>query len=447
MTMQHKQDDLRCLSYDVVVAGGGIAGVFAAVAAAKTGAKTLLVEASTFLGGVVTMGPLEALMTPEDSRGTVIAGLSGEFLELLREMDPGAVLVEDTTGYCASILPYDPECMKLALWEFLHRYQVDVLTETIVHAVCCQESRVTGLQMYTKQGEFAVSCKAMVDATGSGRAASLAGNPVLLGNEEGISQPVTTLCRVGGVDIAVLKEYVRTHREDFRSFHGELKLDVPRLHLWGFTGALREGYESGALELLRNEIHMMQASREDEVILNYSRMNVDVRDPMALSACQRQGMRQVVQLHQWFARTIPAFRDSRILQTGYVGIRESGRAKGKYILTREDILAGGDETHSVAMGAFPIDIHQNTEGMQFERVVAGYHIPMECLMAEKLDNLYLAGRCISATFEANASCRISMTCMSTGHAAGVMAASFAEDPGKLDHRRVRQILCAQNAIV
>lgn len=439
--------DPRRMCYDVVVAGGGIAGTMAAAASAKTGAKTLLVEASTFLGGVVTMGPLEALMTSEDSAGKVISGIAEEFLAFLRMMDPNAGPIEDTTGYCTSIIPYDPEVMKYALLEFLHSYQVDVLTETILHEVVTENDRVSQVHVQTKQGPVCIDCKALVDATGNGWAASLAGNTVMVGNEKGVSQPVTTLCRIAGVDIAALKQYVYEHPDDFRSFHGELNLDAPRIHLWGFTGALKEGYRTGELQLLRNEIHLMQSSREDEVIINYSRMNVNVNDPMELSACQRTGMMQVRHIHQWFQKVIPAFRDSRIVQTGYVGIRESGRAKGKRLLQKDDILGLNPVEHSVAMGAFPIDIHQNSDGMQFERIVAGYHIPMECLLAEKTENLFMAGRCISASFEANASCRISMTCMATGHAAGVMSAVWAENPDNFKYSHIREILIEQNAIL
>lgn len=448
MIINRKQKSVQTIcSYDVVVAGGGIAGVMAAAAAAKTGASVLLAEGSTFLGGVVTMGPLEALMTPEDSRGTVISGIAEEFLALLRELDPAAVPVEDTTGYCTSIVPYDPECMKYALQKFLHRFQVAVLTETLLEDVVLEDKKITGVRLRTKNGTILTNCKAVVDATGGAYVAYLAGNDVMVGNDQGISQPVTTLCRVGGVNMQALKEYVAQNPQDFRTFREEPELDAQRLHLWGFTGALRAGYDVGKLELLRQEIHVMQSSRPDEVIINYSRMNADVLDPMALSKCQWQGMEQVRQLHRWFSETIPAFQNSYIVQTGYVGIRESGRGKGKRILTREDILAAQPGETDVAMGAFPIDIHQNSDGMQFERIVTGYHIPMECLMAEQVENLYFAGRCISSTFEANASCRISMTCMSTGHAAGVMAAVQALYPENNSYGTVAHFLRQQGAIL
>lgn len=118
---EKKQQKMKC---DVLIAGGGIAGVMAAAAASKCGAKTILLEASPFLGGVVTMGPLEALMTPEDSEKKVIAGIGEEFLALLRTMDEKTAATPDTTGYCTSIVPYDAELMKYALAEFLRRYQL-----------------------------------------------------------------------------------------------------------------------------------------------------------------------------------------------------------------------------------------------------------------------------------------------------------------------------------
>ena len=161
----------------------------------------------------------------------------------------------------------------------------------------------------------------------------------------------------------------------------------------------------------------------------------------------RTGTRQVRQLFTWFQESIPAFRQAHLMQTGIVGVRESGRGVGKYTLTREDILCGRSWSDNVAMGAFPIDIHQEGNDVKFERVVAGYHIPQRCLMAKSVGNLFFAGRCISSTFEANASCRISMTCMSTGHAAGVMAAVRSQNPERFSYEVISDILKEQGAIL
>ena len=435
---------LRC---DVAVVGGGIAGVMAAAAAAKTGADTVLVEASPFLGGVVTTGPLEALMTPRDSEQTVIAGMAQEFMSFLKELDANAVPVRDTTGYCASILPYDAETMKYALMEFAHWYSVTVLTETVLEEAERTDGTLTALRLLGRGGRIRVECRAAVDATGGGRLAYLAGNDVFLGDEAGAHQPVTVLCRVGNVDLPGLRSYVADHMSDFKCFEEKLDLQGERLHLWGFRGALKAGYESGKLDLLREEIHMMQTTQQGEVIINYSRINADPWDAAEMARAQLEGIRQVRQLHAWFRETIPAFRDSYLVQTGTVGVRESGRGVGRCVLTRDDIVAARSWEDNVAMGAFPIDIHQQGDGMTFERIVTGYHIPQGCLMAEAVDNLFFAGRCISSTFEANASCRISMTCMSTGHAAGVMAAVRALWPERFAYQTIAAILKEQNAIL
>ena len=158
-------------------------------------------------------------------------------------------------------------------------------------------------------------------------------------------------------------------------------------------------------------------------------------------------MRQLNELLAWFKETIPAFQNAYMVQTGYVGIRESGRIKGRYIMTKKDIISARQGDTDVGMGAFPIDIHKPDNGMECERILAGYHIPWECLMSEALENCFAAGRCVSSDFEANASLRISMTCMSTGHAAGVMAAVYALNKGNFKYERIAQLLEEQGAIL
>ncbi len=437
----------RKISCDVLVAGGGIAGVMAAAAASKSGAETILVEAAPFLGGVVTMGPLEALMTPEDAEKTVIAGIGREFLEMLEEMDEKAAPTPDTTGYCASIVPYDAELMEYTLHVFLHRYQVKVLTQAMLEEVKTKKGIITGAEVLTKTGRLEIICKALVDATGNGYAAYLGGNDIMSGDKSGKHQPVTVLGRVGNVDISMLKTYVKSHLEDFKTFGKDIDLDAEFLHLWGFKGALREGYETGKLSLLRNEIHMMQTTRPGEVIINYSRVSADPWREEELSKGQFLCTRQLHELLGWFREKIPAFRDAYIIRSGYVGVRESGRIKGNYIMTKEDILTARRGDTDVGMGAFPIDIHRQDNGMECERILTGYHIPWECLMAESLHNCFAAGRCVSSDFEANASLRISMTCMSTGHAAGVMAAVYAADGKNFRYENVARILKEQGAIL
>lgn len=446
-----KQSPERKLSsitknYDVVVIGGGIAGVMAACAAADAGGAVLLAEGGSVLGGVVTQGPLEAMMTQSDMERKVIAGLADELLEGLAASG-SAKSVEDTTGYCSRIVLYDPEWMKQALADMLSRRGAAYLLDTVVYGAERSGDTLTGIRLQARNASFSVSGKAFVDCSGSGTLARLSGNDVLLGDDTGCCQPVTMLSRWGGVDREALRAYVREHREDFKCFLSALDLDAEYLHLWGFTGALREGWESGALSLYREELHMMELLSDGEVVVNYSRVNADPSDPFSMSHAQLLCSRQVYELFAWFRETIPAFRHATVLQSGYVGVRESGRIRARRILERQDILNARDDGTSVAMGAFPIDIHRPGSGMRFERVLKGYCIPAGALMADGTNNLFAGGRCIGSTFEANGSCRISLTCAATGQAAGVMAALYARDPDAWSVEAVRQELRRQNAVI
>ncbi|MCI2056933.1 MAG: FAD-dependent oxidoreductase [Oscillibacter sp.] len=447
MGIKNQAEFLCDRDYDVVVIGGGIAGVIAASAAARAGSRTLLVETSTFLGGVVTMGPLEALMTQYDASRQVIRGMAQELFDDLSALDRRIKNTDDTTGYCSKIIPYDAETMKFALENLLAKYHVTVLTEASLTSVKLKQRRIQTVKITTRAGAMSIHCRAVIDCSGSGYCAFLAGNDVMTGDQDGQTQPVTVLAKIGGVDCVKLRQYVQDHSEDFKTFGKEIDLKAQYLHLWGFSGLLQEGFSTGALSLQRNEIHMMETVRSGEVVVNYSRVTANPLDPFDMSEAQRTGVRQIYEFYEWIRRKIPAFKNSYIAHTGYVGVRESGRILGRKILTRDDVLNSGKCDSSVAMGSFPIDIHQSGNGMKFERVLQGYQIPAECLHAQKIDNLFMGGRCISSDFEANASCRISITCMATGHAAGVMAAVYAKDAENFSYDRVQKSLLQQNAIL
>ena len=434
------------ITCDVFVAGGGVAGVMAACAAAKAGSSVVLCETASCLGAVVTQGPLEALMTQYDQNRKVISGLADELMDILKEMDPRCRNVPDTTGYCAKIVPYQAELMKVALGKLLEEYQVTCLLEHTLSQVTREGKKLTSARLQGKYGETTVYAKAYVDCTGSGNLGALAGNEILLGDGEGHCQPVSVLTKWGGVDQSLLRQYVAEHQADFQCFTGDVNLSAEILHLWGFRGALKEGFESGHLSLFRQEIHVMETTVPGEVVVNYSRVNPDLSDPQWTSKAALECSRQVLELLSWFQKTIPAFQNAVLLQSGYLGIRENGRVRGHRVLCKKDLEDGSDDGTSVAMGAFPIDIHRPDSGMQFERLLKGYCIPADTLAARSVENLFMGGRCISSDFEANGSARISITCMATGQAAGVMA-SIQANQDTWSPAEARKELLRQGAII
>ena len=248
------------ITYDTVVVGGGIAGVSAAASAAKNGSKTLLIESATFLGGVVTMGPLEALMTQYDADRKVIGGIADELLELIKAQDRQAENVDDTTGYCNKIIPYQSECMKYAMLCLLDKYQVDLMMETMLVEANVKNQVLVSIEIQTKRERLTVYAKSFVDCSGSGILGYYSGCDILFGDENGVSQPVTVLTKWGNINKEQLREYVRTHMDEFTSFNNELDVEAEFLHLWGFGKTLTEGYETGKLSLKREEMHLMEST-------------------------------------------------------------------------------------------------------------------------------------------------------------------------------------------
>lgn len=427
--------DLHC---DVAVVGGGLAGVMAAVAAARTGADTILVERSASLGGIAVDGPLEALMTFHDARGPVVGGLPMELVERLAGLGGSPGCVTDTTGYCRSIVPYDAECLRLALFQLVREAGVRLLLQTSVVYAVSADSSIAELALDGGSGLFGLRAGRYVDATGDAVLAHLAGAACRLSPE---AQPMTTLIRVGGVDTAALRAYVSAHRGDFRLDGGGPEDDW--LHLWGFGSLLQAGCDAGRLSLRRTEMHAMMTPRPGEWVLNYTRCAADPLTSAGRTQGQQVTLEQAGELVAWLRDTLPPFAGSYLIQTGRIGIREGRQAVGQYELTAQDVLTAAPCPDPVALGAFPIDIHQRQgDSLVCKAVPGAYPIPARCLRSVDTKNLYLAGRGISASHEALASVRITATAMATGQAAGVMAAL-----GEVGYAALRSALERQGALL
>lgn len=425
MSCSNSQPLPRLAEADVLVAGGGIAGIMAALAAARHGRSVTLLEAGYSVGGIAANGPLEALMTFHDESGQTVHGIPAEFVDRMIAANASPGHQNDTVGYCRTVTPYDAEGLKYVAAAMLQEAGIQTFLNTLVVGANVSNGILTEVATESVSGRKAVAAKAFVDCTGDGALALAAGAEVWRGREQdGKTQPVTLLVRVGGVNIPALRQYVKDNAGDFMFAPGA-DLDARYLHLWGFGRALEEGYAKNALSLRRKEIHAMLTPAEGEIILNYSRVPANPYDVGEMSRAQFTALRQVHELVDWFRQSIPAFAECRIVQTGRVGIRESGRIKGCYVLTEDDIVNSREFTDTVAHGSFPVDIHQpDGDSMVYRRITKAYSIPAGALHSADVSNLFMAGRCISATHEAIASARIAVTCMATGEAAGRLAAEW-----------------------
>lgn len=446
--------------YDVIVAGAGPAGFVAAIAAARVGAETLLIERSDSILGNMTAGPLEAVMTFHDEKRQVVKGIPQEFIENCVQARGSCGHVPDTTGYASSITPFQTEICKYVGFEMLKQAGVNLLLQAEISQVEMCGSTLKAVHVLGKGEELILEAAQFVDCTGDGDLAAMAGCSFEKGNKKGKLQPMTSLLQLGGVDEMLLAKWVLDHPEEFRFFDGQM-LDYIRervdnkqnlvLHLWGFYSLLRDGFEQGRLSLRREEMHAITGYDPGEAILNFTRVQRDSLSMVERTKAQAETTKQAYELWLWMRENLEAFRDSWIIKIGRIGIREGRRISGHHCIRKEELEQGIGVEHSVGMGAFPMDIHSPDGGkMEFYRVSRGYQIPMESLISRDVGNLLMGGRCICCTHEAQASLRITTTAMVTGQAAGICAAIRASQKTlshSLDYELIKRELEKQDVVL
>lgn len=454
--------------YDVIVCGGGPSGNMAAIAAGRAGAKTLVIEKYGFIGGMATaawLGPISPMHFGDER---VIAGIPEEFVERMRLAggSTGHLRCTNPHGSGAYLAFYDREHYKWTAIQMLQEAGVDILFHSFVSGVVTEGDVVRGVEVANKSGKRVYTAKVIVDATGDGDVAALAGAEHTVGNDHGVSQPSTLMFDMANVDTARLKQYMDTHLENFEWASEMVALqpfsdDLQQQHFvgQGFLDLIGEGLDSGELYLGRDSILFLTTTHPGLVHFNSTRIaGVDGRSAESLTAGEIDGRKQVMSLAAFLVKHVPGFEDAYLAGTGtQIGIRESRHITGEYVITGEDVLHGRKFDDVVARGYFPIDIH-NLKGKEgygddgdsgvWTDPEDSYDIPMRTLIPIRLDGLVMAGRAISATHEAHGSLRTQGGAMGIGQAAGVLASQAAlrgERPRDVPYEAVESVLLAQKA--
>ncbi|MEW6167817.1 MAG: FAD-dependent oxidoreductase [Pseudomonadota bacterium] len=441
---------------DVVVVGGGPAGIGAAVGAADAGARVVLVERYGFLGGNATAAlvmPLMSFHTQRNARekagdlrlmptdhgpgDPVIAGVLQRLLHRLVEQG-GAIPPSLDTGF---VVPFDPEVFKQVALELLDEAGVRYLLHVFGSDPLRRDDRVCGVVVEGKSGPLAISAPCVVDCTGDADIAWRAGAQCDIGRlEDGLVQPMTLMARIVDFQRPGFERYVRAHPDQWRGVHG----------LWDL---IREATEAGELDLQREDLLFFGTLHPHELSLNSTRvrkvLGIDVWD---LSYAEWAARRQLRQIEGFLRRRVPGFEAAYVAQSGVqVGVRETRRIRGGYRLTADDILGARKFDDVIARGTYPVDIHNPAgKGTVLRKLPPGeaYDIPLRCLLPDGVDNLVVAGRAISGTHEAHSSYRVMPISMATGQAAGVCAALAAQrrvTPQRVDSRDVQAELRRQGA--
>lgn len=419
------------MKYNLVVAGGGLTGVAAAVSAAREGMSVLLVEKSGCLGGAASnclVYPFMPYWTklPGSKAGENKKYLSqGIFKEIKERNDK---YVSDCNEK-----EFNSEYLKIVLDDMTSEAGVEVLFHSVVYGVKTSGRQITAVEITSKGQNIIAQADFFVDATGDGDLFYLAGCDYQLGRDsDGFCQPMTTCFRMSGVDLDLFTE------------------DRPRLQQ-----LYKEKQAKGELINPREDILVFFGVGEDVLHFNSTRVvKLDPTNPFEISRAEVLARRQIHELISFLKENSKAFDESALISIAVnIGVRESRKLKGMHVLTADELIACARFEDSIALGNYDIDIHSPTGTGTSHRYFAEgeyYTIPYRSLLPKEYDNLLVAGRCISATHEAQASVRIMPICCCLGEAAGT-AAAIAFNSGKnahtVDVKAVQNKLTANGAVL
>ena len=400
---------------DVVIVGSGSAGATAAIAAARTGASVVLVEKLPYLGGISTsvLDTIYGFFTPGSRSTKVVGGVPDEVIGAMRDL--GTVLERPNTYGAGTGITYNMEHLKLA-WERLVRGAgVRVLLHAFVQDVAVRDGHVEGLLVATKAGLARVTGHTFIDASGDADLCHHAGFGYERAGEKAAAQSLTTTFRMIGVDMA------RRRSITTADFHA----------------LMAEAAESGGYDLPRREGSDHITPIESMTATNMTRLEatrptddgvIDTSDPDFLSAAEMDGRAQAIEYARFLADRVPGYEEASLVALGtQIGVREIRRVYGDYRLTGEDVMSARQFDDQIGLSGAPLEDHRPGVDTKWQYLPDGscVGIPFRTLVVRDGDNVLAAGRCFSATHDAQASVRSMAQCMAMGQAAGTASALAA----------------------
>ena len=434
-------------STDVLVIGGGCAGIAAAVCAARHGARVLLAEAGGCLGGMATLGLIGPFMTSYDPAGErqVIRGFFDEFV---REMAArgGAVPPEKChagdsyAGYrvaghdhCAS---FSPETFKMVAEDLCTAAGVELLYNAHFLRAVLNEAgdRITGAVFATKAGLMEIEAAQVIDCTGDADVAASSGVPFAYGDEAGVTQPASLFFTIGGVDKETL-ERARAERGQDLTFHAEVKAEIA----------------AGRYHVPRDKVAIYECP-DGTWRVNMSRVQLkDGCDPFEITRATVDARRQIPEILDLIRRMVPGAENAYLVTSApMLGQRETRRIQGDFILTGDDLKSARRFADDIFLAGNSIDMHGGSSVNYQAAKGDAYGVPYRILLPAKVKNLLVAGRSCSLDREALAAIRVMPPVFAMGQAAGTAAAMCIKDggdPAQVDISALQALLKQDGAVV
>ena len=419
--MRFEADIQKQFHCDVLVIGGGVAGFSAAMSAAREGAHVILAEENGYLGGTATAGLVAPFMTCYDVKGEtqIIRGIFKELIDRLIQcggaIDPADCRKCDSfSGYKdkghLGTTPFNHEKTKLVMERMCLEAGVDLKYHYMFLGAERNERSIVACNFATKGGVYRIAAKKFIDCTGDAAVCFSAGGETMFSDESGALQPVSTFFQIDGVDKEALDAAVYSAKDTRGRAFMELIEEARR----------EEGFPCGTVKVRLYEqpngiwaVNMCQIDHP-----------FDVNDPDLITKAEIEGRRQADEIFRFLVKRVPGLQNARLLHTSdRVGIRESRRVVGEYVMQYEDLLASRRFDDAIAVVASSVDVH--TPGAVNYNAFANtqpYTIPYRALVSKDFDNLWTAGKSVSADRMVHGAIRVMPPSMAMGQAAGIAAA-------------------------
>lgn len=446
--------------YDLIVVGSGPGGFAAAIAAARKGVSTLLVERNGQVGGLLTSGlPLLAFL--DRAGNQVVGGIGQEICDRLKEVD--GVNKHLPSPLLNSITSVNAAWMSVVLFEMCEEEKaLDVLLNAELDRVIVENGTVKGITVLCKGHRMSFGADVVIDGTGDGHVIYQAGAKYEKGGSKhkgGMQSPA--LCfELSNVDYDKSIAYLEQNPEEYGvpdTFEGmrqniSFLKDNVCFNVMGFYSLVKKAKANGDFNIPRNMIDYCKQLTGNAFINVTRAVNSDSTDPESMVQAEFLCHRQVKEAYQMIRKYLPGFENCQLVSImPYTGVRESRRLVGKKKLTLQDVLALHIPEDTVAIAGYNRDTHSPKDGqMHLLAVEHGVGIPYGCLVSENVEGLLAAGRDISTDQDAFAMIRVMPTCLAVGQASGTAAALAVREkcmPSQLNVAELRQELVQDGAII